>query len=130
MGDKVHHSELQSTIVEWNTFLWSGHCVKSLCIRSFSGPYFLAFGPEKLPIRTLFTQGRCSTNVNLLILDTTNCSNLIAVKLWTCVYTTRCHTICSFYNISDFLCHKKLTVLFNIPHLFQGNIWGKDDLFW
>ena len=39
------------------------HCIKSVLIRSFSGPYFLAFspiagkyGPEKLQIRTLFTQ--------------------------------------------------------------------------
>ena len=54
------------------------HCVKSVRIRSFSGPYFPAFGlntpylsvfspntgkyrPEKLRIRTLFTQ--CQTNV-------------------------------------------------------------------
>ena len=39
------------------------HCVKSTRIRSFSGLYFPAFGlntrkygPEKLRIRTLFTQ--------------------------------------------------------------------------
>ena len=44
------------------------HCVKSVYIRNFSGPYFPAFGlnterpnagkygPEKLRIRTLFTQ--------------------------------------------------------------------------
>ena len=40
-----------------------GHCVKSVRIWSFSGLYFAAFGlnterygPEKLRIRTLFTQ--------------------------------------------------------------------------
>ena len=32
------------------------YCVKSVRIRSFSGPYFPAFGLEKLRIRTLFTQ--------------------------------------------------------------------------
>ena len=32
------------------------HCVKSVGIRSFSCPYFPALGPEKLRIRTLFTQ--------------------------------------------------------------------------
>ena len=36
------------------------HCVKSVRIRSFSGPHFATFGlntaPEKLRIRTLFTQ--------------------------------------------------------------------------
>ena len=32
------------------------HCVKSVRIRSFSGLYFPAFGPEKLWIQTLFTQ--------------------------------------------------------------------------
>ena len=32
------------------------HRVKSVRIRSFSGPYFSAFGPEKLGIRTLLTQ--------------------------------------------------------------------------
>ena len=35
----------------------AGHCAKSFRIRSFSGPYFLTFGPEKIRIRTLFTQG-------------------------------------------------------------------------
>ena len=34
----------------------SCHCVKSVRIRSFSGPYFPVFGPEQLRIRTLFTQ--------------------------------------------------------------------------
>ena len=39
------------------------HCVKSVRVRSFSGPYFSAFnpntgkyGPEKLQVLTLFTQ--------------------------------------------------------------------------
>ena len=32
------------------------YCVKSVHIRSFSGPYFPAFGLEKFRIRTLFTQ--------------------------------------------------------------------------
>ena len=32
------------------------HCVKSVCIQSFSGPYFPAFGQEKLRTRILFTQ--------------------------------------------------------------------------
>ena len=32
------------------------YCKKSTLIRSFSGPHFPAFGPEKLQIRTLFTQ--------------------------------------------------------------------------
>ena len=31
-------------------------CVKSIGIWSFSGPYFPAFGPEKLRVRTYFTQ--------------------------------------------------------------------------
>ena len=31
-------------------------CVNSVHIRSFYGPYFAAFGPEKLRIWTLFTQ--------------------------------------------------------------------------
>ena len=45
------------------------HCVKRVCIRSFSGTYFPAFGvnipnagkygPEKLRIRTLFTKCNC-----------------------------------------------------------------------
>ena len=35
------------------------HCVKSVRIRSFSGPYFPAKeGPEKLRIRTLFTESQ------------------------------------------------------------------------
>ena len=32
------------------------HCMKSVRIRSFSGPYFAAFGLEKLLTRTLITQ--------------------------------------------------------------------------
>ena len=36
--------------------------VKSVCIRSISGPYFPAFGPEKLRIRTLFKQYRMPLN--------------------------------------------------------------------
>ena len=46
-----------------NVFASEKHCVKSVHIRSFFGPYFPAFGlntgkygPEKLRIRTLFTQ--------------------------------------------------------------------------
>ena len=49
------------------------HCAKRVLISSFSGPYFLAFelktvkyGPEKLWIRTLFTQ--CKSN-NTTLLD-------------------------------------------------------------
>ena len=34
------------------------HFVKSGCIQSFSGPYFIAFGSKKLPMRTLFTQSK------------------------------------------------------------------------
>ena len=53
-----------SSNLNWGT-LWSKklaydfislHCVKSARIRSFPGPNFLAFGPERLRIRTLFTQ--------------------------------------------------------------------------
>ena len=46
----------------------SPHCVKSARIRSFSGPYFPAFGQEKLRIRTLFTQ--CLSSINFVTLDT------------------------------------------------------------
>ena len=35
----------------------AGHCGKSFRIQSFSGPYFSTFEPEKIRIRTLFTQG-------------------------------------------------------------------------
>ena len=35
------------------------HCGKIVCVRSFSGPYFPAFGPETLRIRTLITQWKC-----------------------------------------------------------------------
>ena len=45
---------------------WKFHCVKSVRIWSFSGPYFPAFRPEKLQIRTLFRQ--CSFN-DLMIQD-------------------------------------------------------------
>ena len=37
-------------------FLKVSHCVKSVRILSFSGPFFPAFGPEKPRIWTLFTQ--------------------------------------------------------------------------
>ena len=37
-------------------YIYDGHCVKSVRIRSFPGPYFSAFRPEKLRIQTLFTQ--------------------------------------------------------------------------
>ena len=33
------------------------HCVKSVCIRSFSSPNAGKYGPEKLQIRTLFYAG-------------------------------------------------------------------------
>ena len=49
-----------SEVLEW-------HCVKSIRIRSFSGPYFLVFSPnarkygtKKLRIRTIFTQCGCA----------------------------------------------------------------------
>ena len=42
--------------METSNFLRVWHCVKSVCIRSYSGPYFPAFRPEQLRIRTLFTQ--------------------------------------------------------------------------
>ena len=37
-------------------------CIESVRIRSFSGPHFPSFGPEKLQIPTPFTQGIPSTN--------------------------------------------------------------------
>ena len=49
------------------------HCVKSVHIRSFSGPHFPVFrtntrkyGAEKLPIRTRFTQCRNSDHNQIL----------------------------------------------------------------
>ena len=36
--------------------LTATHCVKSVCIRNFSGPNVGKYGPEKLRIRTLFSQ--------------------------------------------------------------------------
>ena len=60
----------------WNSnfrdqvFLWDTHCVRSVPIRIFSGPYFPAFGlnterygTEKIRMRTLFTQWRVSQMV-------------------------------------------------------------------
>ena len=35
------------------------HCVKSVLIQSFLGPYFPPFGPEKLRIRTVFIFTQC-----------------------------------------------------------------------
>ena len=65
---KAFPPEIQRSNYNWKTI----HCAKSAHIRSFSGPYFSAFrlnterygeitnagkyGPEKLQIRTLFTQ--------------------------------------------------------------------------
>ena len=62
--------ELKNTAIPMSskqslTFKTHWHCVKSVCIRSFSGPHFPAtvfsqnagkYGPEKLRIRILFTQ--------------------------------------------------------------------------
>ena len=41
------------------------HYVKSVCIRSFSGPNAGKYGPEKLRIRTLFKQGNTPENAVL-----------------------------------------------------------------
>ena len=47
--DSVDYEILTSRLKEY-------HCVKTVFIRSFSGAYFPALGPEKLRIRTFFTQ--------------------------------------------------------------------------
>ena len=58
----VSNKELNLFSVSNKKYLPSGHCMKSVHIRSFSGQYFPAFGlntgyygREKLRIRTLFT---------------------------------------------------------------------------
>ena len=43
---------------KFNGYLSFLHCIKSVSIRSYSGPYFPTFWPEQLRIRTLFT--KCS----------------------------------------------------------------------
>ena len=40
------------------------HCVKSVQIRGFSGPYFRAFGPEKTPYLDTFHAGIAQHNVD------------------------------------------------------------------
>ena len=47
--DSVDYEILTSRLKEY-------HCVKTVFIRSFSGAYFPALGPDKLRIRTFFTQ--------------------------------------------------------------------------
>ena len=57
------------------------HSVKSFRIRGFSGAYFPAFGPEKLWIRTLFTQ----------------CCLFIVSQVIICLYCQfLCERLCSF----------------------------------
>ena len=54
------------------------HCVKSICIQSFSGPYFPAFGPEKLRIRTFFTQCK-SIDCYVMTILLFNCSRFTPI---------------------------------------------------
>ena len=63
MGKSVRYSELSSlsryhgaTELNFIATISPVHCVKSVRIRSFFGPYFPAFGPEKPRVWALFTQ--------------------------------------------------------------------------
>ena len=53
------HNNIDSANLEKQNKTKTWHCVKSVRIWSFSGPYFPAFGPEKLGIQTVFAQ--CET---------------------------------------------------------------------
>ena len=81
------------------SFMCDYHCVKSVCIRSFSGQYFPEFGlnsgryfvcsphagkyrPEKFRIRTLFTQG--VAHHYLLALHTSKTIHLPNTPLYAC----------------------------------------------
>ena len=57
------------------------HCVKNVCIRSYSGPYFPEFGPELLRIRILFLRSVSAINKIHLIRGLTGFSRCLCFVL-------------------------------------------------
>ena len=115
--------------------MWEDHrfshvflCVKKVRIWSFSGPYFSAFGlkteryrvfrpnaekygPEKLQIRTLFTQSSELKELEILVVHDFSCT-LLRLLVHACTTTKTCTS----YDFFQKLCMTPCTL--NEPSLF------------
>ena len=70
-------------------FCVMNHCTKRVRIQSFSGPYFLVFGPEKLQIRTLLlyyyfsSRSRCYfSNIKRWYFMRNNSEKWLSMDVW------------------------------------------------
>ena len=110
-------------IIFWKCFFNSQHCVKSVHIRSFSGPYFPAFGlnTDKNSIRTHFTQ--CISCYFL----TKFCVKMFLItfllrneqKFWFWAFFFPPYSRIKFIIKSDLLCLKNFLVNFKQPYYLR-----------
>ena len=111
----VHAASLHLLIWIWRLF----HCVKSVRIRSFSGPNAGKYGPENLRIRTLFTQWLSLEHLHLAgflkSLQVSHATKSLVLKL---VFEC-CFQYTSVINYSaQFLCLAKFLLVVWLGFLF------------